>query len=161
MTIIESLLNSSSKDLTVDGSSVNVTFSYSPGSGSVRINALSCILKDDGTTDLNKFGVLTGLTNGLLIKATISGVDYQITVIKDNADFVTRFSKNHFGSGAILSLLGVPTPEGFGNSNNTFIGRMELPHPLILTDSDAISVVVRDNISNVDYLNIACEVWKD
>lgn len=161
MTIVENLLNSTSKDMTIDGSSVSVVFSYSPVSGSVLINSLSCLLQDEGDTSLSKFGSLNSLTNGILIKATIGGQDFNLTVIKDNADLITRFSKNHFGSSAVLSILGVVTPEGFGNSNNIFVGRMEFTRPLLLTNSDSISVVIRDNLSNIDLLNMACEIGKD
>jgi hypothetical protein len=157
MTIVkyEQLLNSGSKDLTVNGSVTPVVFSYSPGSGTVRLTGISLILRDEGTTDLNKFGVLSALTNGLLMQYSISSSDYTLANMKDNSDVANVFSDvQHFGNSATLSILSVVTPQGWGNSTNIFKGKLLLRNGVILTDSDSIKVTVRDNISNVDHLEI-------
>lgn len=156
--IVENLLNGSAKAMNVNGSSVNQTFSYSPGEETAHIVALVCLFKDDGANDLIKFGALAALTNGVLIKAVISEQDIPITTIKDNADMVTRFAQNHFGSSAVLSILGITTPVGFGGSTNIFAGRLEFSSPIVLTGDDAISVVIRDNLTNIDLFQIACVV---
>lgn len=154
------LLNSGSKNMNVDGSSVNKVFSYSPGNGnSTQIIGLSCTLRDEGTTSLNKFGAITALTNGLLIQATVSGVTTTIATIKDNADLSNIFHYNQYGNSSVLSLLGIVTPQGFGNSNNVFVGHfdIELKQSILLTDTDSISVTIQDNLSGIDTLQVTCK----
>lgn len=159
VTVVENLVNgSSSKALNVNGSSVAVTFSYSPGNAVVHVTGLVCLFKDEGANDFSKFGALNALTNGILIKTTRGGQDKQLTIIKDNADMATRFPANHFGSSAVLSLLGITTPVGFGGSNNVFVGRLDFTRPLVLSNEDSISVVIRDNLSTIDLFNIVCVV---
>ena len=156
ITVFNNLLNSNSKDMTIDGSSNSQTFSFSPNIRSGVIGIM-CVLKDDGATTFDKFGALTALTNGLLIQTTINGVTTEMATIKDNAELCTRFHFNQFGNGAILSILGIATPQGFGNSNNVFIGHMDFTYPNIITLSsgDSISVIVRDNLSNIDLLEMS------
>ena len=162
ITGFQNLLNAASKAMNVDGSSVAKTFTYSPGDGfSAAITGLVCLLKDDGTTNFGRFGAITTVTNGLLLQTTISSVTRTLTNILDNADFCTRFHYNQFGNGAVLSLLGVTTPVGFGNSNNVFVGFMEFQNPIILTGTDSIDAVVRDNLTNIDLLQIGCKIVQD
>lgn len=148
--------------MNVNGSITPKTFTYSPGGGiSVGVTGLMVLLRDEGTTSFDKFGALTALSNGLLVQATISGISRALTTIKDNADLCTRFHFNQFGSSAILSILSIVTPEGFGASNNVFIGFMEFQQPIILLDTDSIDVIVQDNLTNIDSLQIACKTVTD
>jgi len=158
---IQNFLNSGSKNMNVDGSSVSKVFTYSPGSGSACITGLTCLLKDDGTSSFDKFGAISGLSNGILITTTISNNTRTITTIKDNADLCTRFHYNQFGNSAVLSILSVATPEGFGNTNNVFVGYLDFPSPVILKDSDSIDITIRDNLTNIDFLQISCKIIQD
>lgn len=153
------LLNSGSKDMTLDGSSVNKTFSYSAGGSTAEVQSITVLLKDEGTTAYGNFGAISALTNGILLKSVNSNGDADIATLKDNGDLTTRFNRSHFGSSAVLSILSVVTPQGFGNTTNSFIGTMEVtPESLILTGTDTLEAIVRDNLSNVDVLEMAVKV---
>lgn len=158
VTIVENLKESSSKDMTVDGSSANKTYSYSPSSGTVALDGLVCIMDDPGAATLAKFGSITALTNGLLISVTVNGSTTNLTTIKDNADLATRFHDNHFGNSASDTLGGAV---GFGDSYDIFQGILRFQTPITLTDSDSIQVVVRDNLSNILTLEIAVIMRQD
>lgn len=151
------LLNSGSKDMNVNGSIIPKTYSYSPGAGnSSQVKGLTCIVKDEGTTTFDKFGALTALSNGVLIQATVSGVTTTITTLKDNGDLATRFNQNQFGNGAVVSVLGIITAQGWGGSNNIFAGYLEFSdlRPLVLSDSDTITITIQDNLTNIDFFQV-------
>lgn len=155
---INNLLNSGSKNMNVNGASVNQVFTYSPGgSSSVVIEGITCLLRDEGTTSLSKFGAISSLTNGVLMEFNISGVTTALANIKDNADLCSSFHWSYFGNGAVLSILAVTTPVGFLDSANVFIGHINFDNPVILTGSDSITVTIRDNISNIDLLQMSCK----
>lgn len=147
------LLNSSSKSMKVDGSGTAKSFSYTTSQDGEKIVALTVTLKDEGTTDLNKFGAITALTNGVLVRRTIGGTTETIATIKDNSELSNVFSEyQHFGNSAVLSILGVVTAQGFGNSNNVFKGKLVFPKPLGLNNGDAVDMLVQDNLTNIDLL---------
>lgn len=159
LTIYRQVLNSGSKALNVNGTSP-VTFTYSPGAGSyAQVMSLVCLLKDEGTTTFSKFGAITALTNGVLIQWTIGGVVTTFTTMKDNADMSNSFPNNqHFGNGSVLSILSLVTPEGFGNSTNIFIGQCSFISPIVLQDTDTLSVVIQDNLSSIDVFQIGAMI---
>lgn len=158
MISIRNFLNSSSKDMNVNGSVTPVSFSYSPESGVSAITGMTILFKDDGSTSFDKFGAITALTNGITINTNISSTISTITTIKDNADLCTRFHFNQFGNSAVLNLLSIVTPEGFGNSNNVFIGYMDFLDPIILFNTDSIYVTIQDNLTNIDFIQMACKI---
>lgn len=161
LTLIQQLLNSGSKAMNVNGGTPK-TFGYSPGSGSIALLGLSCTLKDDGATDLTKFGAITALTNGILLQYSIGGSTQTLTTIKDNSDLThTFYTYQHFGNSATLSILSIVTPQGFGNSTNVFRGVLLLQEPVILTDSDAINAIVQDNLTSIDVLNMSAFIRID
>lgn len=161
MIIVENLKLSGSKSMNVNGSSSSQVFSYSPGTGSVVLKKLSCVLKDEGTTSLSNFGALSSLTNGVLVRVTINSNSRTITTIKDNADLCTRFNQNHFGSASVLNLLGITTPVGFGNTNNAFIGSFNFGSPIVLNNTDSIEIVIQDNLTNIDLFEMIVEAEID
>lgn len=138
------------------------TFSYSPGSGSVALIGLSCLLKDDGATDFIKFGAITALTNGILLQYSLGGSTQTLSTVKDNSDLTHLFPHNqHFGNSATLSILSIVTPQGFGNSTNIFRGLLKWRTPVILTGSDAINAIVQDNLTAVDVLTMSAVIEMD
>jgi hypothetical protein len=163
ITTVKSLLNGASKSLSVNGASTPVTFSYSPGEGNiVQVISLSILLKDEGDTSFNKFGAISALTNGLLIQYSVDGVEKTLVTLKDNADIANAFPHNqHFGNSAVLELLGIVNAQGFGKTNNVFKGELKLNTPVILKDTDYISAVVQDNLSNIDVLQISTIVEEE
>lgn len=158
---VQQLLNSGSKAMNVNGGTPK-TFSYSPGSGTVGLQGISCTLKDDGTTDLTKFGAITALSNGVLVQYSLSGNTYTVSTLIDNSDLCHTFPHHqHFGSSATLSILSVVTPEGFGNSTNIFRGILIFDNPIILDSSDAINAIVQDNLTSIDVFNMSALILKD
>lgn len=150
---IDNFRNASSKLMNVNGSVTPQVFSYVPPASEVAaLTELTVALKDDGTTALTNFAAIAALTNGVLISANVGGITKTIATIKDNADLATRFTFSQFGNGAVLSILGLGTAQGFGSSNNIFIGSMQLPEPIVLDSSqgDSLSVTIQDNLSAVD-----------
>lgn len=155
--VVKHLLNSGSKLMNVNGGTPK-TFSYAPGSGIVRVVGLSCLLQDEGATDLNKFGVISALSNGVIIRWTSNGNTADLMTLVDNSDLCQAFPfDQHFGSSSVLSILSVVTPEGFGNTNNLFKGYMRFRSEIILdsSTSDSISAIVQDNLTGLNYFQIA------
>lgn len=154
--VFANLLNSGSKIMTLNGQVVPKVFTYTPNVRS-GIVGIMCVLRDEGITSLNKFGAKSALINGLLIQVTLNGVTTDIAIIKDNAELCSRFHFNQFGNGAILSVLGIATAEGFGNSSNIFIGYMEFnaPNFITLQPDDILTVTVRDDLSNISLLEMS------
>lgn len=156
--VISNITNSGSKAMNVNGSSVNQTFSYSPGGSLVvAINKISCILRQGAgdNTSFTNFAAISALTNGILVQCSINGSTSTIATIKDNSDLCHKFHFNQFGNSSVLSILSIVTSEGFGNTSNAFIGTMELVQPLVLVGSDSISVLIQDNLSSVGLLNMS------
>lgn len=161
ITAVQQLLLSGSKAMNVNGGTPK-TFTYSPGSGNVRVIALSCLLKDDGTTDMTKFGAITALTNGVLLQWSIDGSTQTMATIKDNSDITHTFPHaQHFGNSATLSILAIITPQGFGNSTNIFRGMIVFNQPVTLSGSDAINVIIQDNITAIDVFTISAHIEMD
>lgn len=155
---IENLRLSNSKSMNVNGSSAQKTFSAGPDVLNIyAVTSIGLLLKDEGTTGFGSFGALSALTNGIKIRANIYSTDQIITTVKDNSDLVTRFGFSPFTSSAVLSILGITTPVGFGNSNNAFSGNMILSEPLILngSNSENLNAVIQDNLTNIDLLEMS------
>jgi hypothetical protein len=161
ITTIQQLLNSGSKSMSVNGSVSSKTFSYTASADTETVTAIVCLLKDEGATNFSNFGALSSLGNGVLIQVVQSGVTRTIATIKDNGDLCTAFSKNQFGNGAILSILSIATPEGFGDTNNCFVGELVPYAPILLRDGDIIQAVIQDNLTSVDVFQMTVNVCLD
>lgn len=145
------------KSMAVNGASVNKVFSWVPDEGKeISVSKLTILLKDDGASTFAKFGSISVLTGGILIEAVIDGVAREICNIRDNGDLCTHFPFSQFGSAAVLSILSVVTPQGFGDSNDVFVGSMQFSEPLgiIAANGDLIRATVRDDLSAIDTLLI-------
>lgn len=158
MMTIQKLTNAGSKALNVNGATTPKTFSYT-ASGDQLLNSIICVLKDGGTTSFLNFGAIASLTNGVLIQITKGGITTTLATINDNADMCMVFPSNQFGNGAILSILSIATPEGFGDTNNCFMGLLQFSHPVTLADGDSVSVVIRDDLHTVDVFQMSCGVY--
>lgn len=146
ITIKDTLKNAGSKLMNVNGSVTPKVFTYSPVSGSAALTKLAVMINSPGTASFTNFGAISALTNGVLIEVVIGGVTTQISNIKDNADLCVVFNPSQFGSSA-ANTLGIPI--GFGSSVAVFVGTLDFPEPMILTDSDQIQVTIRDNLSTI------------
>jgi hypothetical protein len=161
LTTTQQLLNSGSKLLNVNGSVTPKTFTYTASASFELVTGIICVLKDEGSTTFGSFGALSALTNGVLLQATQSGNTRTIATIKDNADLCMMFSENQFGNGAVLSILSVVSPEGFGDTNNCFVGLFAPTNPIQLLSGDTITVTIQDNLSSVDVFQMSLNVCVD
>lgn len=151
----QNLLNAGAKNMNVNGSGTPQTFTYAP-SVTIELSSLSVILQQSGTTPFNVFGALgSALTNGLLLQTSINGNTNTLATIKDNSDMCTRFAFSQFGNGGVLSILSIVTPQGFGNTSNVFVGTLHFPDQVILVNGDTLTCVVQDNLSTVNFLQMA------
>lgn len=159
MAIVPSVLNlvngSNSKIMNVNGAITPVIFSYSPGSdingpNSVELIALTVLLESTGTDTFSKFGKINSLTNGFKVELSVSGTTSQVCLVKDNADLVTFFRDNNFGSSA-TGTLGAAV--GFGASVDAFTGTLLFNDTsLVLQGTDAINITVQDDLSQIGTL---------
>lgn len=155
ITVTQQLLNSGSKLLNVNGTTPQ-TFSFSPGTGTVSVIGLSCILKENSATSFTSFGALSALTNGVVIQWSISGNTKNYVTIKDNADLTQAFPHHqHFGNSAVLSIISIITPQGFGNTNNVMRGTVYFNNSIILNNSDSVSAIIQDNLSAVSVFQMS------
>jgi hypothetical protein len=155
------LLNSGSSAMNVNGTTPKA-FTYSPGI-SFRLRNINILMEHTGSTPFNHFGALaSALTNGILIQYSINGTTKTFATVKTNADLVTAFpDMQHFGNSATLSILGIVTAEGFGNSTNIFKGQADLGMDVILGASDSITATVQDNLSTLGTLQMSVVVDSD
>lgn len=150
------LLNGASPNLNVDGSAVNVNFSFAPAAATVFfVESLTVYIEDVGTPDQIDFGNLATLANGLLIRNQINAVTYDINTIVDNMGLTTTFSNY----GLIPSNA---AGAGFLNHNDIFVGMLEFKNPIPLngTNGDFIRVIVRDNLTAIDFLRIKYKAYR-
>lgn len=157
---LNQLLNGVSKLMNVNGSVTPRVFTYTAESDQL-LTSLLCLLKDEGSTAFGNFGTLAALTNGVLIQIVQSGVTKTLGTAKDNADICMIFPKNQFGNGAVLSILSIVSPEGFGDTNNCFVGSLNFSKPITLLSGDSVTVTIQDNLTNVDVFQMSCGVYKD
>jgi hypothetical protein len=144
-----------SKSMNLDGSQVPQVFSYSPGSDENGVNSaellsLTILIESTGQDSFSNFGKLSALPNGIEIAVTIGGVKSVICVIKDNADLVTMFPQNNFGSSAQGTL---GSAVGFGASVDAFTGTMTFnDSSMVLADVDSITITIQDDLSAIGTL---------
>lgn len=150
----QNLLNGAAKSMAVNGSSTSQSFSFT-ASSVCHVQGISLLMQHAGNCGFNVFGALgSPLTNGVLIQGTVNGSTMTIANIKDNADLCTRFQYNQFGNSAVLSILSIVTPQGFGNTNNVFVGYMEFPDLVQLQPGDSITVTIQDNLSSLNFIQM-------
>ena len=157
---IQQLQLSSSKLMNVNGSVTPKVFTYTT-SADQNLTSLLCLLKDEGSTTFGNFGALSILTNGVLIQITQNGNTRTLATIKDNADLCMVFPQNQFGNGAVLSILSIVSPEGFGDTNNCFVGSLNFREPIFLANGDSISVTIQDNLTNIDVFQMSCGLYTE
>ncbi len=146
------LENGGSKSMSVDGSTTSVVFEHAPGAGEVDyIDGVTMLLYDAGNNALNTFGTLTALTNGLRIEMKIGGTVYEVTTVKDNAEFILTFT----------GAFGTQGNGGFA-PDDAFWGKLDMNRNVTLTgdDGDYIRVIVQDNLTTIDTLQSAVLYWE-
>lgn len=152
---ILNLLNGSSKNMNVNGSSTPVDFSFAPASGETwYVEGLYLLIADVGTPDLYEFGALgSALTNGLQLIIKKSETENEAGNLKDNSDIGVMFMDRN--SGILIGL-------GFFNHSDMYAGGIDFKQPILLngTNGDKIIFRVRDNLTGLDALQTAVKVWR-
>lgn len=164
MISIYPLLDGSEKEMNKNGSVTPKSYGYT-ATEITKVLSLSLLIIDEGSTSTDKFGALSALQSGVLIQAVLGGVTKTIATLKDNGDIVNACDRNSFGSSAVLSVLGISTPQGFLDSNDAFIGEIILgeiseisPLDIILQADDVIKAVVQDNLTGLNFFRISVKV---
>jgi len=87
------LMNGSTKNMDVDGSSSPVEYKYAPGAGEIWfVNAIAIFFLDSGLVKPDRFGAITGgLTNGVDVIIKLDGVENNIISVKNNVDINLAF----------------------------------------------------------------------
>jgi hypothetical protein len=144
------LLNGTSDDMTIDGSSTPVEFKFvadSTGTYDYFIQDVSVHGQDNGIKYYSNFLAMSVLTNGLLVQATTEAGTRDLTInpIKRTEDFKHEFTR---GKPYNYSF---EQPPGIDD----VLATLEFPQPIILRagTSDKISIYVRDNLTSVTTLH--------
>lgn len=137
----------------VNGSNTSQDFFFEPASGEVfYLEAISVIIQDGGSQDVNDFGSLGDLTNGVQIIHTRDGVERVIANLQANKDIAHCFN-------ATL----VPNNSGFLDDVNLFAGKMVFGQTGLILNGDSndrITFRVRDNITGLTEFTACYHAWK-
>ena len=90
------LLNGSSKDMIVDGSTTTVNFDFTPGAGETWYvqDIIFMMVIDTNNAGPNDFEEGAALTNGIEVEVKSKGNVYTIANMKDNAEVIATFHDN-------------------------------------------------------------------
>lgn len=138
------LKNGGSRDVNVDGSSVNVTFSYTvPSSTELYIENIQIIILD-GSLDSDDYGgIINGLTNGCEIYYKVTSGGSNIYVGNTDVDPVQE-NADYWGIHFRGDINQQPSP-------NYFRCDLDLrDSPIVLSATGSINFVVKDNLTTID-----------
>lgn len=142
--------NGSNENLSVDGSGTPIEFDILPhNSKNWYINRLIYWMRCSAG-GLGKFGGGDELTNGLLTKVIANGLGpYDWFNAKTNIEILSRAT-----NGEIIS-------NAFSGGDELIVGRFELEHPIGIRTgtSDKITIVVRDDLTELTLINVIAEGW--
>ena len=150
------LLNGSSPDMGVNGSSTTQTFEAGPAGSEVwYLERLSFLIHDPGSMDSQDFGSISGnLSNGLQVAFDLNGSETEFTNMTNN----THISQTFTG------LAGVSGEDSSGwlDDDDWFSGYLHLHIPIEMrgADSDKVLARVRDNITALRELQMCALFWK-
>lgn len=142
--VSEYVLNSSSNDMAVDGSSTPVTFSFTPPAGKdFELSRVILYLETSTAMDSIEFGNISALANGVQINAD----GETITNWQDNIDMLTDMFD--------LAQAG----EAFGKVTRTLAGRWTFTRDvpvksLLIPDGQSFDVVIRDAIQTISIFRL-------
>ena len=154
-------LASASDDMTIDGSSTNVDFSVSPTEGfDAYIKVISILIGDGGSPNLNKFGDLTALSNGVEICYTTQDLGTEVIHdgIKTNLEFVRLgTSTGAIGTGNDAYLADVSG----GGSEKSYIPTIDLAQTFGLrygirlrrATTDKLVIRIKDDLTGLTTMN--------
>jgi hypothetical protein len=146
------LLNGSSSDMTVDGSTTPVTFKLAvTATETWFVDQIIFTILDAGNNDPEKFGAVSVLTNGLDFNFKIDGITHLYRNVKDNGDVASTFRDQFMGSAA-----------GYMHNGNFYVGFEEFKDEVTVRagNSDEVQVVVNDDLTGIDRLQVSIRYWK-
>jgi hypothetical protein len=151
------LLNGSSKQMNVDGSSTPVEFLWEPTLVVHVVKNVTFTMGAPGDPDSDQFASLAALTNGLKFEIKSNGTVFEIYNMKDNKDVTLFFSTGTFSIGNTADKWMKDAGGRF------FVGSMELFDGVKLDPSagDYIKVTVRDDISSLLWVEAGIFSWRD
>lgn len=118
----------------------------------IVIPRISLVLVDPGIMSPENFGSIPALTDGLLIKTVVNGIESEITSLKDNLDILTCFTGGQGQSG----LPGAGADFGLFDTADWIGGTMHFPLPLRLEPNDRLFFEVCDDLTGVQNIRAAC-----
>ena len=139
--------NNGSENFKVDGSVTPVTFAIEdlPAGQMLLLQSVSFLLGADDVLDVDKFGDINGLANGILFETKNPGM-----AIQNNADIF------------LLSSQQVTSTAGQGSNTFTLIqGRWNFQdsfggNGLIMMNMDDLKITVRDDLTAMSYFKVSC-----
>lgn len=142
------LKNGGSADMTVNGATTSVTFSTGPTTTDEiwYLTRVGLAMDDSGNSSRSDFGAIaSGLTNGLRMDFVIDGTTYTGSPIKTNSELIQRFESTFRGQST-----------AFINDANfvSAIAILQIPTILQESTSDEVRVVVQDNLTGLDHLEV-------
>lgn len=148
------ILNGSSNNMNVNGSSVNVNFDFAPVTGEVwYLESIQMFLQDNGTTLATSFGSISGgLTNGVRLIIKTKSVEQELAVLKNNIDISMVFKNDPQ----------IPGTSGLFESSDIFVGEILFRIPIVLKGDleDKIRFIIRDNLTRMDHFRARAKVWR-
>lgn len=149
------VLSGTRKDLAVNGSSTNRSFSIAPPSD-VKwfLQGISIAMSDNGEFSSSEFASIAALSNGLRAQVKSKNITKEIFNIKENFDVYNIFTDSDF----FLSVNG----GAFGADENTFSGKDSFANRIALDGAfgDNLTLTVRDNLSGVSKIYIYAHYWE-
>jgi hypothetical protein len=147
------LLNGSSAEMNINGSSTPVNFDWNPGSGETwYLESISLFIADVGLSSSTNFGGLATLTNGLELRVRSGGTEYLVLSSKSNMDLICQYSADSM----------IPPAAGYIENSDAYLGtfRFSIPIRVANSTSDYVRGRVRDNLSGLNNLRMYAKIWR-
>jgi len=151
---IVKLLNGSSPDMDVNGSSTPVEFDYTPDTDEVwYVERITFVLEDTGSPEPDDFGTISGpLSNGCLLEVQSNGNTIELANVTSNLEIVQSFANESYGDS-----------NGILGSGASYKGSILFRNPFIIQDStsDFIRMTIRDNITGLNFQQVSILLWRE
>lgn len=151
---VVNLLNGSSPDMDVNGSSTPVEFTFHPGTDETwYVERITFIIDDSGSSDPNDYGAITGsLSNGCLLEIKSNGATIEQANLKNNIGIALSFAEETFVN-----------TTGFMANTDIYRGSIKYLHPYAIKDStsDFVKMTIRDNITGLNFQQVQILLWRE
>lgn len=139
-------------NMNVDGSTTRQVFKMCPPAG-VKWDIAQVIftIQDDAAMDDGKFGGITYLTNGLVLRKT-DGIKKNVFVVSSNGGFAERGCIIRYSDKAPAGSYGFTAQKKFGGQDNSGVV-IRLDGSL----NDCLEVIIQDNLTGLQKLSVTCQ----